>query len=229
MKNITTLIGLTIATLVAPHALASWATASVRYSCDVQFQVSGKSVFLALGYTHADGTGQITCTDYKENQTVQIPIRAQLKGPGAGLGVQEFTLDGGIAKALVESSPESLLGEYVNASVSGAVGVGAGVNTGGRLSLNKGAFVMNLSVSGQRGLGANISVFSIRLDPAGPATYTKIDGPAAAAPTVAAASEKPTEIVRVPARRGQTIVILGEDGKEVSRYLVKEASTSATK
>lgn len=225
MKNIKTLLGLiAIASLAAPNALASWATASVRYSCDVQFQVSGKSVFLALGYTHADGTGQITCTDYKENQTVQIPIRAQLKGPGAGLGVQEFTLDGGIAKALVESSPESLLGEYVNASVSGAVGVGAGVNTGGRLSLNKGAFVMNLSVSGQRGLGANISVFSIRLDPSGPTTYTKIDGSTPA--KVAVSAPTPPEIVRIPARRGQTIVILNEDGKEVSRFLVKEARKS---
>jgi hypothetical protein len=127
---------------------ASWLSGSLRYSCDLSFQISGESYFLALGYSAAEGRGEVRCYDFKEKRKIRIPVRARMEGIGAGLGYQEFTMSGGVNKALIKSSPEALLGSYVRVGASGAVGVGAGLEADTRISLSNGAFTLGIAVSG---------------------------------------------------------------------------------
>jgi hypothetical protein len=126
-------------------ASASWVSGSLRYNCDLSFQISGNSYFVALGFSTAEGNGEIRCYDYKKKQNLKIPVRARMSGIGAGVGFKSFTMSGGINAAIINSSPEALLGKYVYVGANGALGVGAGLNLGSRLSLSNGAFTMNLS------------------------------------------------------------------------------------
>ncbi len=129
------------------------------FNCSMNFHASGRSIYIGIGFTELSGDGVLNCYDVRTHVTQKIPLNIRARGPGAGLGVTGINISGGATGIGVAERPERLLGHYLMVRGNAAVGVGAAVGSGLRLS--NGAATINVSVESQTGLGAGVDLLWI--------------------------------------------------------------------
>lgn len=132
---------------------------SILYVCGMTFKVSGRSASLVFGYTNLKGQGQLSCYDILTGETEIIPTTVTLRGPAVGISYQTVEISAKVAGIGIRRNPESLLGRYLTVRESAAVGVGVGVSKSLRVA--KDAVVIDLSVQGIKGIGAQIDILSL--------------------------------------------------------------------
>lgn len=132
---------------------------SILYVCGMTFKASGKSASIILGFTYLKGEGELSCYDILTGVTQKIPISVKLRGPAVGLSYQSVEVSAKIAGVGISRGPESLLGRYLAVRESAALGIGVGVTKSLRVA--KDAVVVNLSVQGVKGIGAQIDILSV--------------------------------------------------------------------
>lgn len=177
---------------------------SILFNCSVSFYATGKSAYLGIGFTDVNGTGMMTCLDYVKNVVEEIPLKVKIRGPGAGLGITGLSISGGQVGIGLNESPDALLGKYVLARGNAAVGVGASLGTGLRVS--KGAFDLIVNIQATNGLGAGIDLLTVELerDAARQVHVTAVPTPPA------------PPVIKVPL--GQVVEVVDANGKVVKRY-----------
>ena len=218
-----TLAGLFTATLLGLSPITAHATevgevkTPILFNCSVAFTASGRSAYLALGYTNIDGTGTMTCFDFVKNVTEQIPLKIKVKGPGAGLGITGLSISGGQAGIGLNSSPDALLGRYFVVRGNAAIGLGAAASSGIRISNGSVYLTVQLESTSGLGFGVDLLSFEIERDETKVVTTTAapveqaVTTPVYANPVVSA-----TPVSRV--RINSVVEVVDDTGKVIGRY-----------
>lgn len=150
------------ATLYGANKAQAKEVESLLYICGLNFEASGKSASLVLGYTHLKGDGVLSCYDILTGATQQIELTVTLKGPAVGVNYQTAQVSAKVLGLRLSRAPESLLGSYAAIRGSAAIGVGVGATTSLRIA--KDDVSINLSLQGVKGLGAQIDFLSVELE-----------------------------------------------------------------
>ncbi len=188
---------------------------SLLYVCGMTFKVSGKSASIILGYTYLKGEGELSCYDVITGAKQKIATKVKIKGPAVGLSYQSVEISAKVAGIGLSRGPESLLGRYLAVRESVAVGVGVGLTKSLRVA--KDAFVLNLSVQGVKGIGAQIDILSLDIQPRDEEdleqwnNYSSIEAPSMKVTSV--------EVARV--RENQPIQIVDADGNVLKTISIK--------
>jgi len=211
------------------------------YTCNLSFHASGKSVYIGVGYTDMYGKGILSCYNYRNGASEDIPVRVTARGPGAGLGVTGLAISGGATGIGITTGPESLLGHYGVLRAGAAIGTGVAGGLGLRLS--NGAATIDATIQAEGGLGAGVDLLYVSIEaeslkaPAAPSEILK-EAPKAtkeplketfkqelgaksdAAPVVSAV---PVKVVYVS--DNQPVQIIDSQGKLLQIIYLKKQST----
>ena len=189
----------------------------ILFNCSVAFTASGRSAYLALGYTNIDGTGTMTCFDYVKNVTEQIPLKIKVKGPGAGLGITGLSISGGQAGIGLNSSPDALLGRYLVVRGNAAVGLGAAASSGIRIS--NGSFYLTAQLESTSGLGFGVDLLSFEIERDETKVVTTTVTPAEQAVTTPVYANPAVAVSPVSRVRINSVVeVVDDNGKVIGRY-----------
>lgn len=188
------------------------------FNCNLSFNASGQSVYIIAGYTHAKGTGTLSCYDYLTGNTEHIPIKVTVKGVGIGIGITGINISGSAIGIGIKKNPESLLGKYLQVKAGAAIGQGAAVSTGVRFNLKKGAALITVSVNGQSGLGAGVDILGVDIEKLG---EKRVERPIITKKRKYSKSQAGVDTVELIVKPGQKIELIDKNGQVVKRLIVK--------
>lgn len=162
MKKLSAIIA-----LLSVMAFTQMAQAEVQapvWNCTLNFDVQGGGIKFLVGHFKLQGPGQINCMDIRGN-VENIPVHVTLGGTPISLsaGIGKLRLSGIAAGIGLAGVPEDLLGSYVIAGIRGSIFAGAGADLA--LHADYGSVTFNASVQAVSGLGLNMGIDYLLIDP----------------------------------------------------------------
>lgn len=206
-------------------AFSQTVTTPVLFNCNMSFKIEGTSAYIGVGGTSASGSGRLSCYDYVTGAVEDIPLAVSIRGVGLGLGITGFNISGGQVGIGLSARPESLLGSYARVSVNAALGAGAEVGAGMRLSFRKESFELNATLAGRSGLGAGVDISELRIERDESRSRSVTHGASASAnqPTVVAETTAKDEIPvenLILKSQGAEVVLVNAEGRPVKKLKI---------
>jgi hypothetical protein len=133
------------------------------WDCALSFDVKGGGLQVFVGKYQLQGKGQLSCVDVAGNTQI-IPLKVTIGSEVAAQVAFGRARMMGVATGIgVSTNPEALLGTYVTAGASAALGVGAGASLSLHGSQNA-ALTINANVSLLEGVGMAVGVSKVKLE-----------------------------------------------------------------
>lgn len=158
-----------LAVAFAISGIAQVARADIRepiWTCALEFNAQGGGVQVFVGDFSLEGPGTIQCVDtggHRESIEVNVKMGGRHFSPT--IAVAPYLRVKGVASGIgLNASPQTLLGDYVVASVNGAIGeVGAGAVLG--LHGARNALDFDVALQWTQGLGFQAGIETLEISP----------------------------------------------------------------
>lgn len=128
------------------------------WSCNLQGEMSGKTIGLIIGVQVLEGEGLVTCTSI-DGAYAEMPVKLEVFGLGLGLGFNEVDRVEVLSAGIGLVAPQGMIGKYSVGASAGATLIEAGITADAAIFVSKrGGLGFEIGLQGQkaRGLEAHL-------------------------------------------------------------------------